>query len=166
MVSCIPDLTDPHFSLLIIFPAFPFLHMCLCSPKSPLMTVGKKLSTSLSPTTVDGPLCPYLYHHQLIPMFKFLLLFRQYSPHTSKRLKNDIPQPVQDKGKAMVSPCSPSTESSNSVSSCLHLKYDCSHVINEIQPQGSNQPRATQEKSVGDNSEKRKYALQSNKYGF
>jgi hypothetical protein len=62
------------------FPGILFLHMCQCSPKSPLMTVGKKLSTSLSLTTVVGPLCHYLYHHQLIPMFKFLMLFHQYNP--------------------------------------------------------------------------------------
>jgi hypothetical protein len=88
------------------------------------------------------------------------------SSHTSKRLKTDIPQPVQDKGKATSTPSIPSTESSKSVSSCLHLKDDCSHVISEMQPQRSNQPNATQEKSVGDNSEKRKYASQRNKYGF
>jgi hypothetical protein len=88
------------------------------------------------------------------------------SSHASKRLKTDIPQPVQDKGKAVASPSSPSTDSSKSVSSHLHLKDDFSHVINEIQPQGSNQPRATSEKSKGNNSEKRKIASQSGKYGF
>jgi hypothetical protein len=88
------------------------------------------------------------------------------SSHASKRLKTDIPQPVQDKGKAVASPSSPSDDSSKSVSSCMHLKDDCSHVINEIQPQGSNQPRATSEKSKGNNSEKRKIASQSGKYGF
>jgi len=85
--------------------------------------------------------------------------------HASNRSKIDIPQPVKDKGKATTSPSSPSTKSSNYVSSCLHLKYECSHVISEIKPQGSNQPRETQGKSVGDNSEKRKYASQSSKYG-
>jgi hypothetical protein len=48
----------------------------------------------------------------------------------------------------------------------MHLKDDCSHVISEIQPQGSNQPRATSGKSKGDNSDKRKIASQSGKYGF
>jgi hypothetical protein len=88
------------------------------------------------------------------------------SSHASKRLKTGVPQPVLDNRKATASPSSPSTESSKSVSSRLHLKHDCSHVINAIQPQGSNQPRATPEKSRGDNSEKRKYASHSNKYGF
>jgi hypothetical protein len=73
---------------------------------------------------------------------------------------------MQDKGKAVASPSSPSDDSSKSVSSRMHLKDDCSHVISEIQPQGSNQPRATSGKSKGDNSEKRKIASQSGKYGF
>ena len=88
------------------------------------------------------------------------------SLHANKILKNDIPQPMQDKVKAVVSPSIPSIESSKFVSSCLHLKDDLSHVINEIQPQGSNQPRATQVKSIGDNSEKNKYSSQRCKYGF
>jgi hypothetical protein len=88
------------------------------------------------------------------------------SSHASKRLKTDVPQPVQDKGKTTASPSSPSNDSSKFVSSRMHLKDDCSHVINEIQPQGSNQPRATSEKSKGNNNEKRKIASQSGKYGF
>jgi hypothetical protein len=88
------------------------------------------------------------------------------SSHAIKRLKIDIPQLVQDKGKAISSPSSPSTDSSKYVSSCLNLKDDYSYVINEIEPQDSNQPRATSEKSKGNNSEKRKIASQSGKYGF
>jgi hypothetical protein len=87
------------------------------------------------------------------------------SSHASKRLKTDVPH-EQDKGKATASPSSPSNDSSKSVSSRMHLKDDCSHVISEIQPQGSNQPRATSGKSKGDNSDKRKIASQSGKYGF
>ena len=78
------------------------------------------------------------------------------SSHASKRLKTDIPQHVQDKGKAIASPYYLSTDSSKSVSSRLHLKDDCSHVISEIQPRGSNQPRATLEKSKANNIGKRK----------
>lgn len=48
----------------------------------------------------------------------------------------------------------------------MHLKDDFSHVINEMQPQGSNQPRATFEKYKGNNSEKEKNASQSGKTGF
>jgi hypothetical protein len=88
------------------------------------------------------------------------------SSHASKRLKIDIPQLVQDKEKAVASPSSPSNDSLKYVSSCLLLKDDCSHVINEIQPQWSNQPQATSKKSKGNNSEKGKIASQSRKYGF
>jgi hypothetical protein len=54
------------------------------------------------------------------------------SSHASKRLKIDIPQHVQDKGKVVASPSSPSTDSFKYVSSRLHLKDEFSHVINEI----------------------------------
>jgi hypothetical protein len=89
-----------------------------------------------------------------------------HSSPASKRLKIDIPRLVQDKGKTTTSISSPSTDSSKYVSSLLHLKDDLFHVISEIQPQGSNQPWATSEKSKGNNSEKRKIASQSEKYGF
>jgi len=56
------------------------------------------------------------------------------SSQANKRLKTDVPQPVQDKGKAVASPSSPSDDSSKFVSSRMHLKDDCSHVISEIQP--------------------------------
>jgi hypothetical protein len=88
------------------------------------------------------------------------------SSHDGKRLKIDVSQPVLDNRKVVASPSSPSTKSSKSVSSRLHIKYDCSHVINAIHPRGSNQARATPEKSRGDNNEKRKYASHNNKYGF
>jgi hypothetical protein len=80
--------------------------------------------------------------------------------------KIDIPQPVQDKGKAVASPSSPSNDSSKSLSCHMHLKDDCSHVIREIQPQGSKLPHATSENSKGNNNEKGKIASQSGKYGF
>jgi hypothetical protein len=63
------------------------------------------------------------------------------SSHTSKRLKTDIPQLVQDRGKIVASSSSPSNDSSKYVSSHLLLKDGCAHVISEIHPQGSNQPR-------------------------
>jgi hypothetical protein len=87
------------------------------------------------------------------------------SSHASKRIKIDVPR-VQDKGKVDVSPSSPSNDSSNSVSSRMHLKDDCSHVISEIQPQGSNQPKVTSGKSKGDSSHKRKIVSHSGKYDF
>jgi hypothetical protein len=53
-----------------------------------------------------------------------------------------------------------------SVSSRMHLRDDFSHVISEIKPQGSTQPKANSGKSKGDNSDKRRIASQSGKYGF
>jgi hypothetical protein len=73
---------------------------------------------------------------------------------------------VQDKGKFVASPSSPSNDSSKSISSRMHLRDDCSHVISEIKPQGSNQPKANSRKSKGDNSDRRMIASQSGKYGF
>ena len=73
---------------------------------------------------------------------------------------------MKDKGKGVASASSPSNDSSKSMSSCMHLKEDFSHVISEIQPQGLNQPRATSGKSKGDNSDKIKIASRSGKYGF
>jgi hypothetical protein len=87
------------------------------------------------------------------------------SSHASKMLKTDVPH-VQYKIKVVSSPSSPSNDSSKSVSSRMHVKDDCSHVISEIQPQGSNQPRATSGKLKGDNNDKRKIVSQSGKYGF
>ena len=87
------------------------------------------------------------------------------SSHASKILKVNIP-PMQDKGKATSSPSSPSDDSSKYVSSRMIFKDDCSHVIIEIQPQGSNQPWDTSEKSKGDNTDKRKIPSHSGKYGF
>jgi hypothetical protein len=153
MVYCTPVLRDPHFNLLIIFLEFLFLHMCQCSLKSPQMMVGKKLYTNLSPIAMVGP-PPVNPNAQISHVVSPV-----QSSHANKKLKTDIPQPVQDKGKAVASPSSSSKESSKSVSSRLHLKDDFSHVINAIQPQGSNQPKAATEKSREDNSEKRQKCL-------
>jgi hypothetical protein len=87
------------------------------------------------------------------------------SSHSSKRLKAYVPH-VQDKGKLVSSPSSPSIDSSKFVSSRMHLKEDCSHVISEIHPQGSNQPRDTSGKSKWDIGDKRKISSHSGKYGF
>jgi hypothetical protein len=64
------------------------------------------------------------------------------SSQASKRLKADVPKPAQDKGKGMATPFNSSKESSKSMSSPLHLKDDCSHVISAVQTQGSNQSKA------------------------
>jgi hypothetical protein len=73
---------------------------------------------------------------------------------------------MHDKGKIVVAPSSPSSDSSKYVSSHMHLKDDCSHVINEIKPQGYTQPKANSENSKGDSNNKGKIASQSGKYGF
>jgi hypothetical protein len=87
------------------------------------------------------------------------------SSHANKILKTDVHEPVQDKGKEIATHSNSSKDFSKSVSSRLHLKDDCSHVISEIQPQGSDQSKAATEKSKGDNNEKRPNASHS-KYGF
>jgi hypothetical protein len=87
------------------------------------------------------------------------------SSHTKKRLKIEAHH-APDKGKVVVAPSSPSNDSAKSVSSRMHLRDDCSHVISEIRPKGSTQPKENSEKSKGDNNNKGKIASQSGKYGF
>jgi hypothetical protein len=65
----------------------------------------------------------------------------------------------------VATPSKSSKESYEFVSSRLHLKDDCSHVINAVQPHGSNQPKAATKRSKEENSEKRPNASH-NKYGF
>jgi hypothetical protein len=48
----------------------------------------------------------------------------------------------------------------------MHLRDDFSHVINEIRPKGSTQPKENYEISKGDKNNKGKIASQSGKYGF
>jgi hypothetical protein len=52
------------------------------------------------------------------------------------------------------------------VSSRMHLRGDCSHVISEIRHKISTQPKENLERSKGDNNNKGKIASQSGKYGF
>jgi hypothetical protein len=87
------------------------------------------------------------------------------SSHASKRLKIEAHHDP-DKGKAIVAPSSPSNDSAKSVSSHMHLRDDCSHVISEIRPKGSTQPKENSERSKGDNNNKGNIASQSGKYGF
>jgi hypothetical protein len=69
---------------------------------------------------------------------------------SSKRLKTEAHH-APNKGKATTTPSSPSNDYDKSVSSRMHLGDDFSHVINEIKPKGSTQPKANSEKSKGDN---------------
>jgi hypothetical protein len=71
-----------------------------------------------------------------------------------------------DKGKTTTAPSSPSNDSHKSVSSLMHLRDDCSHVISEIKPKGSAQPKKNSEKSRGDNNNQGKVSSQTGKYGF
>jgi hypothetical protein len=59
------------------------------------------------------------------------------SSHASKRLKTAIPELEIDKGKGVANLSKSSKDSSKSMSSHVHLKDSCSHVISEIQPQDS-----------------------------
>jgi hypothetical protein len=68
------------------------------------------------------------------------------SSNTSKRLKTEAHH-MHDKGKYVASPSSPSSDSAKSISSHIHLRDDYSHVINEIKPQGSTEPKANLGKS-------------------
>jgi hypothetical protein len=70
---------------------------------------------------------------------------------------------MHDKGKVVVAPSSPSSELAKFVSSCMHLRDNCSHVISEIKPQGSTQPKDNSGKSKRDSSNKWKIAFQSGK---
>jgi hypothetical protein len=84
---------------------------------------------------------------------------------SSKRLKTEAHH-APDKGKATTTPSSHSNDYDTSVSSCMHLRDDCSHVINEIRPKGSTQPKENLEKLKGDSSDKGKIASRTGKYGF
>jgi len=93
------------------------------------------------------------------------------SSHASKRLKTSILEPEMDKVKRVANPSKSSKYSFESVTSHMHHKYIFSHVISEIQPQGSNQPKAIAKdksfegsKEVGNN--EMRHAASHNKYGF
>jgi hypothetical protein len=87
------------------------------------------------------------------------------SSHARKQLKIED-HDVHEKGKDVDSPSSPSSDPTKSGSSHMHLRDDCSHVISEINPQGSTQPKAITRKSKGDNNDKGRIASQSGKYEF
>jgi hypothetical protein len=73
---------------------------------------------------------------------------------------------VHDKGKLDASPSPPSSNSAKSVPSCIHFRDECSHVMSEVKPQVSTQPKANSGKSKGDSRNKGKISSQSGKYGF
>jgi hypothetical protein len=71
-----------------------------------------------------------------------------------------------DKGKAITTPSSPSNDSDKSVSSRMHLRDDFSHVISEMNPNGSTQPKANSKRLKVDSNDKGNIASQTKKYGF
>jgi hypothetical protein len=87
------------------------------------------------------------------------------SSHASKILKTETHHAL-DKGKATAAPSSPSNDSDKSMYSHMHLRDDCSHVINEIKPKGFAQPKANSGKSRGDSRKQGRVASQTGKYGF
>lgn len=94
----------------------------------------------------------------------------QSNPLMQERLEIVILKPEIDKGKEVANLSKSFKDSSESVSSRVHLKDSCSHVISEIQPQASNQLQVVaQDTSVKGSkkgsSEKRQNASRS-KYGF
>jgi hypothetical protein len=109
---------------------------------------------SLSPPPSVNPIVQAAPNHSLVQ-----------SSHASERLNIESHHAL-DKGKATPAPSPPSNDSNKSVSSRMHLRDDCSHVINEIKPKGSAQPKANSRKSRGDNNNQGKVASQMEKYGF
>jgi hypothetical protein len=87
------------------------------------------------------------------------------SSHVSKRLKIESHHAL-DKGKSIVAPSSPSNDFDISVSSRMHLRDYCSHMISGIKPKGSAQPKENSGKSRGDSSNQGRIASQTGKYGF
>jgi hypothetical protein len=103
------------------------------------------------------------------PINQIVQVFPSHSPihysHASKILKTEA-QHAPDKGKYIFAPSSPSNGSDKSVSSRIHLRDNCAHVINKIRPKGSSQPKANSERSKGDNNNKGNIASHSGKYDF
>jgi hypothetical protein len=87
------------------------------------------------------------------------------SSHANKILKMEAHHAL-DKGKSIVAPSSPSNDSDRSVSSRMHLRDDCSHVISEVKPKGFARPKANLGKSRGDSNNQGRVASQTGKYGF
>jgi hypothetical protein len=77
--------------------------------------------------------------------------------HASKILKTEAHLAL-DKGKSIAVPSPPSDDFDKSMSSQMHLRDDCSHVISEIKPKGSTQLKANSGKSGGDSNNQGKVA--------
>jgi len=129
------------------------------------MTDGRIFLTHQSPNIVAGPICLYLLLHQLTRMSKFLLHTHMYSPPIQEKLSKSNPS-THDKRKDDATSSSPSSDSAKSISSRMHLRDDCSHVISEINPKDSTHTKDNSRSSKGDNNNKGKITSQSGKYSF
>jgi hypothetical protein len=77
--------------------------------------------------------------------------------YTSKILNTEAHYAF-DKGKSIATPSSPSNDSDKSVSSWMHLRDNCSHVISEINPKEFAQPKDNSRKLRGDNINQGRFA--------
>jgi hypothetical protein len=85
--------------------------------------------------------------------------------YSNKRLKIEAHYaPV--KGKATTAPSAPSNDSDKSMSSHMHWRGDCSHMINEMTLKDSTQPKAGSKGLKDDSNNKGNIASQTGKYGF
>jgi hypothetical protein len=130
------------------------------------MMDGRRLSTQQSPNIVAGPTCLFLLHPPINPIAQDAPDYLPVqSSHANKILKIEAHHAL-DKGKSNVAPSSPPNDSNKSVSSRIHLRDTCFHVIIEIRPEGSAQPKANSGKSRGDNNDQGRVASKTRKYGF
>jgi hypothetical protein len=75
--------------------------------------------------------------------------------YSNKRLKIEAHYAL-DKGKVINAPSSPSNDYDKLVSSRMQLRDDCSHVIRDIKPKGSTQPKVNSKSLKGDRNNKGK----------
>ena len=85
--------------------------------------------------------------------------------YSNKRLKTEAYYALV-KEKAATTPSTSSNNYDKSVSSHMHWKDDCSHMINEMRLKDSTQPKAGSEGLKYDSINKGKIASQTGKYGF
>jgi hypothetical protein len=85
--------------------------------------------------------------------------------YSNKRLKTEAYY-ASVKEKVVIAPSTSSNNSDKYVSSHMHWKDDCSHVISQIRPKGSTQQKADSGKSKGDNNNQGKITSQSGKSNF
>ena len=129
------------------------------------MMDGRRLSTQQSPNIVADPTCIFLLLRRLTPFYKMPLTIRQWNPLMLARdWKMRPTMPLTKENPLLPLPHPQMTD--KSMSSRIHLRDDCSHVINEIRPKGLEQPNENSERSIGVSNNKGRITSQSGKYGF